>query len=75
MTGPGEYNPIGTPSYMAPEQLKGSKKIDNRADLYSTGAILYEMLTNKRVYRIPKGLSFEDTVNIVKEEKLYRLET
>lgn len=42
---------IGSPLYMSPEQLKDSKHIDYRADIYALGIILYEMLTKNIPYR------------------------
>ena len=42
---------IGSPLYMSPEQLKDSKHIDCRADIYALGIILYEMLTKNIPYK------------------------
>ncbi len=45
MTQPGTA--VGTPAYMAPEQMSGDPSTDHRADLYSFGCLAYEMLAGR----------------------------
>ena len=56
---------MGTAGYMAPEQVRG-RNVDHRADIFSFGAVLYEMLSGRRAFH---GDSAIETLNaILKEE-------
>ena len=61
-TGPGVV--MGTVGYMSPEQVRG-QVVDHRSDIFSFGAILYEMLSGRRAFH---GESAADTLSAILKE-------
>src|SRR5467141_398126 len=59
MTGQGTI--VGTFQYMSPEQVEG-KEVDGRSDIFSLGAVLYEMVTGKRAFEGKSQLSVASAI-------------
>src|SRR2546429_1240933 len=62
---------MGTVGYMSPEQVRG-RHADHRSDIFSFGAVLYEMLSGKRAFR---GESTADTITAILKEDPPELST
>src|SRR5207245_11082045 len=52
---------VGTSQYMSPEQIEG-KELDGRSDIFSLGAVLYEMLTGQRAFQGKSQLSVASAI-------------
>ena len=62
---------LGTPTYMSPEQIDDSSKVDRRSDIYSMGVVLYVMTTGKSPF--PSNL-VPQTINAIQKGKYIRPE-
>ncbi len=57
---------LGTPAYIPPEQIEDARNVDRRADIYSLGVVLYEMLTGKTPY---PGSFTAETIRLIHRGK------
>ncbi len=62
---------MGTPAYMSPEQMRSSRDVDNRSDIWSLGVVLYELLQGAPPYT---GDSFSALVIKVTNDPLPKLQ-
>ncbi len=62
---------LGTPTYMSPEQIDDSSKVDKRTDIYSMGVMLYVMVTGKSPF--PSNL-IPQTINAIQKGKYIKPE-
>jgi serine/threonine-protein kinase len=63
--------PMGSPPFMAPEQIRDSRSVDRTADLFALGCILYELVTGRRAF---DGEDFAEVFQAVLAGKYVRVE-
>ncbi len=63
---------LGSPGYMSPEQVRSSKNVDARTDLWSIGVILYELLSGAQAFH---GETLGDVFAKIREEPLPPIRT
>ncbi|NUO47968.1 MAG: protein kinase [Polyangiaceae bacterium] len=63
---------LGSPGYMSPEQVRSSKNVDARTDLWSVGVILYELLSGAQAFQ---GETLGDVFAKIREEPLPPIRT
>jgi serine/threonine protein kinase len=61
-----DFQILGTPDFMAPEQLINSRNVDFQADIYALGATLYYLLTGKVAFA-DQGLLFQKALSIIND--------
>jgi len=58
---------VGTLAYMSPEQVSGNDDLDTRADVYSLGVVLYQLLSDSLPYQIDAGKIFSAISQIIED--------
>lgn len=64
---------LGTPGYIAPEQARGTKTLDQRADIFALGAVLYQCLAGRRPFRGSTAAAVLTSILLDEPPRLSRL--
>jgi serine/threonine-protein kinase len=68
------FTMLGSPRYMAPEQVRNSKDVDSRADLWSVGVVLFQLVTGQHAFLAKTNVEASIAVLTAEPQRLCELE-